>query len=195
LLTAPTSWAEVGPLLDEVLDLLVAGTDRDALTPHVVRLEADGTADQRHGGIVQPRSGGDLAESAAGEQFEAGRAAAGQEQLGQFAFGPAALQVGAGAGDEQPHRVGLAAGEGQPERPGGPMSLARLVVVVERDVQIGLAAEMVIEAADAGPRLPDDVHHVRVRVAGGREDLPGRGQQRGSGAAHLPGRHHRRQCA
>ena len=112
-----------------------------------------------------------LAVAAPRDQLEPGRATAVEEHPRQLALLPATPQVGGRTNQEQLQRVGFALQPGRADRLGGPMLLARLVVVEERQVEVGLAAEVVVEAADAGARLRHDVGDVGVCEAAGREHI------------------------
>ena len=106
-----------------------------------------------------------------------GRAAAGEEQPGQVPLTPAAVQVGPRAGHEQGHRVRLTGRGRGPHGRDDPRLLALLVVLEQREVELGLAAEVVVEAADAGTGPTDDIGDAGIAEAGGGEDLAGRGEQ------------------
>ena len=66
---------------------------------------------------------------------------------------------------------------------GAPGSVGLLVVqfLEQREIQVGLAGEMVVEAAHAGARPVHDAGHAGLGVALGREHMPGRREQRGPG--------------
>jgi hypothetical protein len=92
------------------------------------RLDAVVGALAQQGGVA----GRPLAVAAAGDELEAGRAAAGEEQPGEVALGPAPAEVGAAAGDEQ--RDGSVSPVVRASRTGGggPGLLALLVVLEQR---------------------------------------------------------------
>ena len=110
-----------------------------------------------------------LAIAAARDQLEAGRPAAVEEHPGQLALLPAPAEVRGRADKEQLQRVDLPAQPRHPNRLCGPMLLAGLVVVEQREVEIGLAAEVVIETADTRAGPGHDVGDVRVGEPARRE--------------------------
>ena len=121
--------------------------------------------------------------------LEAGRAVAGDEQQRQVAALPASLQERAGARGEQ------LAGSVTPVLPGLGHRLARgllvgeVVLLPEGQEQLALAAEVVVQAADAGAGALDDVGDAGLGEAARGEDLPGGVEQRAlrlRGASPLP---------
>src|SRR5262249_23773727 len=98
-----------------------------------------------------------LAAAAALEHLEAGRPAPGEEQQGQVAPLPAALEEGPRARAEQLGGVGHAGPPGLRPRLAGRLLLDLLVLLPQREEQLALAAEMVVEAAHAGPGPLDQV--------------------------------------
>src|ERR1700751_2843817 len=134
-----------------------------------------------------------LAIATARDQLEPRWAAAGEEQPGQLALFPATSEVGRRARDEQLDRiVQLAVAARRPDRRGGAFFLARLVVLEQREVEVGLAAEVVVETADARAGTSDDLGNVGVgnpglgdHIASGRQE-PGAGGLRPTRRA--PGR-------
>jgi len=103
---------------------------------------------------------------------EPGRAVALEEQARQVPLLPAAPEERPGAGDEEdecvllPRRPGLAHGGVRPRL------LPGLVLVVQREVQVGLATEVVVHAPDTAARAGHHVGHVGLRVAHLAEDVP-----------------------
>jgi hypothetical protein len=62
---------------------------------------------------------------------------------------PAALEVGAGARREQLERVGHACPLGRRDGTGRGFLLCLLVLLPQRDIQLALTAEVVVQAANA----------------------------------------------
>jgi hypothetical protein len=124
------------------------------------------------------------------QHLESGRGVAGREEQGQVTALPAALQEGARADLKQLPRIGHALLPGLGHRLARGLLVGELVLLPQRDEQLALAAEVVVEAADAGSAPLHDVGDARRGEAALGEHLPGRVEQRTlrlRGAAPLPG--------
>src|SRR6202012_1088644 len=109
--------------------------------------------------------------------LEPGWAVAGGEQQGQVAALPAALKEGARPGLEELPPVGHALLPGLGHGPARGLLVRLLVLLPQRDEQLALPAEVVVQAAHAGPGLVHDVGDARLGEAARGEDLPGRIEQ------------------
>src|SRR4249920_1526331 len=146
----------------------------------------------RHVGQVQQRVvlADPFPASLAPQHLEPGRRVAGGEQKRQVATLPAALQEGTRPGLEQLPGIGHALLPDAGHRLARGLLVRELVLLPERDEQLALPAEVMVEAADAGPGPLHDVGDARLGEASLGEYLPGRVQQRAlrlRGAAPLPG--------
>src|SRR3984885_15245156 len=121
--------------------------------------------------------------------LEPGRAVAGQEQQGKVAALPAALQEGAGPGGASLPGGGDASLPGFAARLARGLLVSQLGLLPQGDEQLALAAEVVVQAADAGTGPLDDVGDAGVGEPARGENLPGGAEERAlrvRGAPPLP---------
>src|SRR6202042_1959954 len=104
----------------------------------------------------------------------------------------AAVEVGPGRSQEELPRFADAALARPPGRLARPPGLPLVELLEQRHVQVGLAGEVVVEAADAGARPGDDLADPGLRITHRDEHLTG-GAQQGcpGGRAAIGGPHDR----
>ncbi len=96
-----------------------------------------------------------------------------RKSAAQVALLHASVEVGPRPGQEQPHRLGLPLGADLLDGGLGPLGLPVLELVEQRPIEVGLAGEVVVEAADAGPGPLDHLGDARLGEPLGDEDVTG----------------------
>src|SRR5271166_5102306 len=143
----------------------------------------DGGVEPVEGGVREPEQRVVLADPLATapplHHLEARRAVPDVKQHRQVPALPAALEEGPCAGREQLERIGHAGLPRPRNRLARGRLLGLLMILPERDEKLALAAEMVIQAADAGPGALDYIGDAGIgetllgeHLAGGIEQCP-----------------------
>ncbi len=96
---------------------------------------------------------------------KAGRPVAAGEHASELALLDADVEVATGAGQEQPHRVSYPDVPAFAHGLAGPGVVLVVQLIEQCDVQISLAGEVMIKAADARARQRHDVGNACLRIA------------------------------